>query len=107
MSKNDNSGLVLDGWLNFGRARSFAVMLLILILVVATALGVIFSSHQSRQLFGDLLQHNREKSRLEEEWGRLLLEQSTWASHSRIERLAKSELHMIVPNPESIIVVRQ
>lgn len=107
MSKNDNSGLVLDSWLNFGRARSFAVMLLILMLVVATALGVIFSSHQSRQLFGDLLQYSREKSRLEEEWGRLLLEQSTWASHSRIERLAKSELHMIVPNPESIIVVRQ
>ncbi len=107
MSKDKNSGLVLVSWLDSDRARLLAVVLIILVLVAATALGVIFSSYKSRQLFGDLLQHNREASRLEEEWGRLLLEQSTWASHSRIESLAKSEMHMIVPDPKTIIVVRQ
>lgn len=107
MTKDDSSGLVLVNWLGSDRVRLLTAALIILVLVVVTALGVIFSSYKSRQLFGDLLQHNREASRLEEEWGRLLLEQSTWASHSRIERLAKSEMHMIVPNPETIIVVRQ
>ena len=81
--------------------------LLVLLLVVASALGVIYSSYKSRQLFSDLQQQNRETMRLEEEWGRLLLEQSTWASHARIEHLAKSKLNMVVPEPEAIIVVKQ
>ncbi len=80
---------------------------LLIVLVVASALGVIYSSYKSRQLFSDLQQQSRETVQLEEEWGRLLLEQSTWASHARIERLAKSKLNMIVPAPEAIIVVKQ
>jgi len=107
MKTAKNSGLVSENWLDVDRAKLLSAVLIILLLVVVTALAVIFSSHKSRQLFGDLLQHNRETSRLEEEWSRLLLEQSTWASHSRIERLAKSEMHMMVPNPETVVVVRQ
>lgn len=80
---------------------------LVLALVVASALGVIYSSYYSRQLFSELQQSKRQAVRLEENWGRLLLEQSTWASHSRIERLAKSELNMVVPAPESTVVIRQ
>jgi len=34
---------------------------------------------------------------LNEEWGRLLLEQSTWASPGRVERQAKIRLDMEVP----------
>ncbi|MCP3906651.1 MAG: cell division protein FtsL [Oceanicoccus sp.] len=84
-----------------------AVSLLVLLLVVVSALGVIYSSYKSRQLFSEVQQQNREAMRLEEDWGRLLLEQSTWASHARIERLAKSELKMVVPAPETIIVVKR
>jgi cell division protein FtsL len=79
----------------------------LLLLVVASALGVIYSSYISRQLFSELQQGKRQAMRLEENWGRLLLEQSTWAAHARIERLAKSELNMIVPEPASIVVVKQ
>ncbi|MDG1773176.1 MAG: cell division protein FtsL [Oceanicoccus sp.] len=90
-----------------GQARMLAVSLLVLLLVVVSALGVIYSSYKSRQLFSEVQQQNREAMRLEEDWGRLLLEQSTWASHARIERLAKSELKMVVPAPETIIVVKR
>ncbi|MEE8060005.1 MAG: cell division protein FtsL [Pseudomonadales bacterium] len=83
------------------------VYLMVVVLVVASALGVIYSSFKSRQLFSYLQQQNRETRQLEEEWGRLLLEQSTWASHARIERLAKSKLNMVVPDPAAIIVVKQ
>ena len=79
----------------------------VLLLVVASALGVIYSSYKSRQLFSDLQQQKREAMRLEEEWGRLLLEQSTWATPARIERLAKSELNMVVPDPGTTVVVKQ
>ncbi|ARN76379.1 cell division protein FtsL [Oceanicoccus sagamiensis] len=89
------------------QTRLLVVGLLVLLLVIASALGVIYSSYKSRQLFSDLQQQNREAVRLEEEWGRLLLEQSTWASHARVERMAKSELKMVVPAPETIIVVKR
>lgn len=92
-------------WLEWDRL--LLASLLVLVLVVASALGVIYSSYKSRQLFGDLQRQNREAMQLEEEWGRLLLEQSTWASHGRIERLAKSRLNMVVPAPEAIRVVRK
>ena len=93
---------VLSAWSSLWIASVAAV-----VLVVSSGVGVIYSSYKSRQLFSELQQLNRETVRLEEEWGRLLLEQSTWASHARIEHLAKSELHMVVPKPESTIVVRQ
>ena len=81
--------------------------LLLVVLLVFSALGVIYSSYKSRQLFSELQQLNRESIRLEEEWGRLLLEQSTWASHARIEQVAKDKLQMVVPNSSAIIVVQQ
>lgn len=82
-------------------------MIALLLLVVVSALAVVHSSYKSRQLFSELQQDKREAMRLEENWGRLLLEQSTWASHSRVERLAKSQLNMVAPESESIVVVTQ
>ena len=77
--KMNNSEAVRVASLEAEQARLFMVSLLVLLLVVASALGVIYSSYKSRQLFSDLQQQNREAMRLEEDWGRLLLEQSTWA----------------------------
>lgn len=79
----------------------------LLLSVIGSALGVIYSSYMSRQLFSELQQGKRQAMSLEENWGRLLLEQSTWASHSRVERLAKTKLNMKVPDPALIIVVTQ
>jgi cell division protein FtsL len=89
------------------QAGLLIAVLLVLLLVIGSALGVIYSSYKSRQLFADLQRQNKETVRLEEEWGQLLLEQSTWASHERIEGLAKSQLNMVGPEPETIVVVKQ
>lgn len=92
---------------NIEQTRLLIVSLLVLLLVVASALGVIYSSYKSRQLFSDLQQQNRQAVQLEEDWGRLLLEQSTWASLARVEYLAQSELGMVAPAPEATIVVKR
>lgn len=106
MSKEKNKGdTVTAGHLSSEQTRLLIACLLALLLVVISALSVVYSSYKSRQLFSQYQQQNRQAMRLEEQWGRLLLEQSTWASHARIERLAKSELKMIVPVPETVIVV--
>ncbi len=74
--------------------------------VVASALGVVYTSHLARRLYGELVRLERARDALEVEWGRLQLEQSTWATHARIERLARERLHMRMPRPEEIVVVR-
>jgi cell division protein FtsL len=39
------------------------------------------------------------------EWGQLQLEQSTWAMHARIEKIAAQTLRMRVPPPERVRLV--
>lgn len=74
--------------------------------VICSALAVVYVSHLCRQLYSELSGLEQEANTLQVEWGRYLLEQSSWASLSRIEQLAKSRLHMRVPGAEEIVVVR-
>lgn len=104
---NKNSTAVFSAGGDAGQFRIAVVSLLVLLLVVVSAIGVVYSSWKSRQLFSELQLQGREAMRLEEDWGRLLLEQSTWASHSRIEHLAKTKLGMVEPDPATIVVVKQ
>lgn len=73
--------------------------------VVATALAVAYTSHRSRTLFAELVRLEQRRDALETEWGRLQLEQSTWATHSRIERLARERLGMRLPRPDEVVRV--
>jgi len=41
------------------------------------------------------------------EWGQLQLEQGAWATHSRVERIARKDLHMVIPKMESVVIVKQ
>lgn len=76
------------------------------LLLVISALSVIYVSHLCRQLYNELSKLEQEANALQVEWGRYLLEQSSWASLSRVEQLAKSELQMRVPKPGEVVVVR-
>ena len=82
------------------------VNLALLGLVVICALGVVTSQHKARKLFVELEREQREAKRLEVEWGQLQLEQSTWATHARIESVAARDLRMRVPGPSRVQVVR-
>jgi cell division protein FtsL len=77
----------------------------ILALVVASALGVVAAQHQARKLFSELEREQERARGLEVEWGQLQLEQSTWAAHGRIERMAREALGMRLPVAGQVIVV--
>ena len=55
---------------------------------VMSALAMIYTKHESRKLFIELEQLTAERDELNIEWGQLQIEQSTWATHARIEKLA-------------------
>ncbi|MBM70327.1 MAG: cell division protein FtsL [Haliea sp.] len=86
--------------------QSLALFGALLALVLASAFGVIHSSHDCRRLYAVLQQLEADQWYLQEDYGRLLLEQSTWASHYRVERVATRELNMQAPELEGLKVVR-
>ena len=49
---------------------------------------------------------NTRRDNLEIEWGQLQLEQSAWSTHSFVEQVAATRLHMAAPPPREIQVVR-
>lgn len=81
-------------------------LLLLLLIVVASALGVVYTKYRSRMLFAEIQRLEQELDAYEVEWGQLQLEQNTWAEHSRIERLARSRLAMVLPQRQSIIYIK-
>ena len=79
-------------------------VLLALVLVIC-ALAVVTARHQARKLFVELQAEEKFTRDLDVEWGRLQLEQSTWAMHGRIEQVARAQLHMAIPEASRIRVV--
>ena len=80
--------------------------LLLLLATVATAIGVVDARHQSRLAFADLTRLVAERDALEIEFGRLQLEQATWAESHRIDQVARTRLGMAFPKTEDIVVVQ-
>jgi cell division protein FtsL len=75
--------------------------------LVATGVWLVMAKYEARQLFAELEALNREQDRLEVDWGRLRLEQSTYATHPRIESIAREQLHLRMPQPAQLIVVAE
>lgn len=80
----------------------FRVNLALLFVLVLCALAVVTSQHRGRKLF-QALEAEQEKARhLEVEFGQLQIEMSTWATHPRVEKVARERLHMITPRPQPV-----
>ena len=67
-------------------------------MLLLCALALVTSQHRARKLFSELTQEEQVTKQLDIEWGQLQLEQSTWAMHARIERIASGQLQMRVPS---------
>jgi cell division protein FtsL len=76
------------------------------VLLAICALAVVTARHQARKLFVELQSLERQGRELDTEWGRLQLEQSTWAMHTRIEQIARGQLRMSVPDLKRIQAIK-
>ena len=74
------------------------INLILLLVLTACALGLVTSQHKARKLFAELEQEQERAKQLDVEWGQLQLEQSTWAMHARVEKIARERLRMSVPD---------
>jgi len=75
------------------------------VLVVATAVAVVYAEQRGRSLFAELQGLQRERDELNVEWRRLQLEQSTLATHGRVERIARKQLGMRLPTVETTVII--
>ncbi len=78
------------------------VLLLLLAAVLTTAIGVVWTRHESRVLFVSLTALQNQRDNLNIEYGRLELEQATYAEPRRIDDEARQQLGMLDPRPQDI-----
>ena len=86
------------------RANSLLAVLLA-VLVLASAVSVVYARHDARQLFIELQQLTAERDTLNLDWGRLQIEHSTWASPGRVEQIARERLGMREPDPARVVII--
>ena len=82
-----------------------SLILPLLVLVTVSAILVVYVRHQHRLSYVALQQAQKSRDDLNIEWGQLLLEQSTWAIHNRVETEANRKLDMVSPEPDRIVVI--
>ncbi len=79
----------------------------LLMLTLVSAFATIYSTHACRALYTQLQVLESSQWYLQEDYGRLLLEQSTWASHYRVEKVARGDLGMAAPDLALFKVIPQ
>ncbi|MDQ3510813.1 MAG: cell division protein FtsL [Pseudomonadota bacterium] len=84
------------------------VLLTVLIAAnVVSALAVVHARHEHRQLFVQLSRLEKVRDELNIDFGRLQLEQATWAESNRIDQVARDRLGMTFPDGTQTVVIRQ
>ena len=79
--------------------------LLLLLVLLACALGLVTSQQKARKLFTQLELEQGRARELEVEYGQLQIEASTWGQHARVGRIASAALGLRTPDPRRVRVI--
>lgn len=80
---------------------------ILVLAVVVSGTGVVYAKYLSRKHFVSLQELQSESERIAVEWGRLQLEESTLATHSQVEKVARGRLGMHLPHIDEVVVIRR
>ncbi|HEU0234670.1 MAG TPA: cell division protein FtsL [Gallionella sp.] len=83
-----------------------ALNALLVAAVVVCALSVVTSQHKARKLYIELQKQKELAQQMDVEWGQLQLEQSTWATPARVEKIAARQLQMQLPRSGQVQFIR-
>lgn len=81
------------------------LMLGLFVAILGSAVAVSWNAHKNRKLLNELYGELSVRDKAQAEWGRLILEQSTWTAHGRVESLASQQLQMRIPDPAEVRMV--
>ena len=71
-----------------------------------SAVATVYLQHYRRMQFVELRTLEGKRDEMQIEWGQLKLEQSTWATDERIERLAQGKLDLYMPPAADVVLVK-
>ena len=74
-------------------------------LIVASALGVVAAQHQSRKLVTEIEKEQGRTQALKIEWDQLQLESGAVGARQRVEKIAREQLRMRLPEHDNQIVL--
>ncbi|PML77607.1 cell division protein FtsL [Enterovibrio norvegicus] len=83
------------------------IPLVLFVLVLLSALGVVYTTQQTRSVIAANDQLLMERERLDVEWRNQLLEEHALSEHSRVEGMARQDQDMIRPDSKREIIVSQ
>ena len=89
------------------RQQSFLLTFVFAVVCVMSAIALVYAKHESRKLFVELEALTQGRDALNIEWGQLQIEQSTWAQHARIEKVATDDLALVRPAAADIYVIER
>ena len=81
------------------------IIFILFALVFVSAISVVYVTYYQRKLFMSLQLLQQQKDKMNIEWGKLQLEENTWSTTSRIEKIATKQLKMQVPESEYTIFI--
>ncbi|SJL82124.1 cell division protein FtsL [Vibrio palustris] len=92
--------IILFDLLKVGR-----IPLILMALIFASAMGVVLTTHDTRQSVSRLNQVQSERFHLDNEWRNLIIEETALAEHSRVQEIAEEQLHMQRPDADKEVVI--
>ena len=87
--------------------QPFLLVFVFAVVCVVSAMALVYTKHESRKLFVELEGLTHQRDELNIEWGQLQIEQSTWATHARIEKVAADDLSLVRPEATEIYVIER
>lgn len=76
------------------------------LLVLSSAIGVVYSKHVGRNFHTQLQELYNERDKLHVEWTQLLLERGALGADMRVEKIAREELGMRFPLQDEIVMIK-
>lgn len=73
--------------------------------VLLSGLAIIYVADLNRQLNIEWQNAQAEQNQLHVDWGKLLLEETTWSTQARIQTIAQTRLGMQMPTTKQIVMV--
>jgi cell division protein FtsL len=83
-----------------------AIIAMLIVATLGSGIAVVYARQMHRQMFIQLNTLERERDDLNIEFGKLQLEQATYAENNRVEQIATGKLGMVIPNGKDVVVVR-
>lgn len=74
--------------------------------MLVSAIAVIYVKHENRRSFVALQNLKKHRDEMVVYWGQLQLEQGAWATHGRVEQLARTRLGMVTPDSKSLVLIK-